>query len=169
MTLSNATLLTTGIIIMILSCCLMSLFIYIIFSAKKDNRGSFYRLRDMRVKIQQLEHESDRTFGEFSYLVDRRIRNVFMNLKKKNLENFSQTDVDLELGMRRSDAGSQTEIAVGTVQSSSDHSSTAHCWPVGLYGQSDIGTPKNNGNGMILDNGLSNTTPTDFITIFMWF
>lgn len=109
--LSNTHLLIISIIILLLSSLLMGFFIFIIVSAKKDNRGGFYRLRAARLKIQELERETERTFGGFSYLFDKRIRTAFQRLRKSNLDSFSQTEYDVECGFgRKAETGCQTSF-----------------------------------------------------------
>ena len=105
--------LVAAIFILMLASCLLGLFVHIIVATRADNANAINRLKTSTLKIQQLENATERTFGEFKHLLEQRMRFMFVQIRKKRFENSTQTDEgspDLELGLERQDAESQTDL-----------------------------------------------------------
>ena len=107
----DSTLLLTAIFIMMLALCLAGLFVHIVVATRADSRRFIQHLKAATMKIQQLDNAVERTFGEFQYLLEKKMKFMFIQIRKRKFDSAIQTDEDEELGLERQDAESQTELA----------------------------------------------------------
>ena len=111
MELDKDSMLVTAIFILILTSCLLGLFVHLVMATKADSRTATTRLRTCNMMIQRLDNATERTFGEFQYHMDKSMKFMFMQTRRKRFHNWTQTDEpDLELGLGTQDAEMQTDL-----------------------------------------------------------
>ena len=84
---------------MMLAFCLAGLFVHIVVATRADSRKFIDHLKAATLKIQQLDNAVERTFGEFQYLLEKKTKFMFVQIRKRKFDNAIQTDEDEELGL----------------------------------------------------------------------
>jgi len=111
MELDKNSMLVTAIFILILTSCLFGLFVHLVMATKADSRTATTRLRTCHMMIQRLDNATERTFGEFQHHLDKSMKFMFMQTRRKRFHKWTQTDEpDMELGLRTKDEENQTDL-----------------------------------------------------------
>ena len=110
----NSTLIVVSSFILLLSLALLALFVYLIMSARKDSAAIIARLADSNKKLLQMQHSSDRTFGELQMFVQKKMKNVLVQKKRVSLKGMVVQTDDVIIDM--ADFICQTEIEETTTE-----------------------------------------------------
>ena len=99
-----------AIFIMIVTSCLFGLFVHLVMATRADSRTATTRLRTCHMMIQRLDNATERTFDEFQHHLDKSMKFMFMQTRRKTFHNMTQNDQpDLELGLTTQGLGTQDE------------------------------------------------------------
>lgn len=93
MPIEDSTLLVTAIFILILACCLLGFFVYIITATRSDGRNAIIRLRSTQMKLVAMQNVLDRTFQEFGLLIERKFKFMLQFSKPKQFAVATQANL----------------------------------------------------------------------------